>query len=224
MLHASRARVQHSFSCTGHRENVAVGIKEYGRLVPGRTHILVSGRFRGIVVLLRTGLRPARRAGPRFFVLRPPLSRERRTFLNSKWTFLPGECCQVLNGASRANRVWIFVVNGLKRSIFEWFIVSIGAFLTTRSRTENEKFISILIENFSKSCNLYILLRFQSDTSYSRSIYSPEKSGGIVKKEDQKSKNSKNRKFKFLSRSRKWRERLCRCSLLSFLSKLLRFQ
>lgn len=95
MLHASRARV--AFSCTGQRENVAVaGIKEYGRLVPRRTHILVSGRFRGIVVLLRTGSRrPARRAGPRFFVLRPRLSRERRTFLNSKWTFLPGECCQV---------------------------------------------------------------------------------------------------------------------------------
>lgn len=38
-----------TFSC----ENVAVAsIKEYGRLVPGRPHILVSGRFRGIVVLL----------------------------------------------------------------------------------------------------------------------------------------------------------------------------
>lgn len=86
-----------AFSCTGQRENVTVaGIKEYGRLVPRRTHILVSGRFRGIVVLLRTGSRrPARRAGPRFFVLRPRLSRERRTFLNSKWTFLPGERCQV---------------------------------------------------------------------------------------------------------------------------------
>lgn len=156
MLHASRARVQHSFSCTGHRENVAVGIKEYGRLVPGRTHILVSGRFRGIVVLLRTGLRPARRAGPRFFVLRPPLSRERRTFLNSKWTFLPGECCQVLNGASRANRVWIFVVNGLKRSIFEWFIVSIGAFLTQKSDWKWKIHIDSNREFFEKLQSLYI--------------------------------------------------------------------